>query len=180
MEQRSRPSATERSKRLELLGYQRLRLLRSLGGDEPHLLQYFDPAPGADVLAAFRNFVRELVRRSEHESDPLVRSLIGAGQLLTGDLSGASEILAHLPVAPFRLDHGMGYAAVVPVEALLGALPLPDSLKNRSLLVAGSPQQAALREWLARNQSVLIWDDARGTYSFAATFGDVPPAAHPS
>lgn len=159
-------SASERAKRLESLGYQRLRVLSSLGGDMSHLPQYFDPPPGADLFVAFRDFVHEMARRCESESDPVTRSLVGAGMLLTGDLSGASAIIEHLPAQPVKLDHGAGYALVVPVQALRTALPWPDALQDRSRWLSGSAEQAALRDWLARHAGELIWNEARAVYEF--------------
>jgi hypothetical protein len=164
--ERTRPvtSASERAKRLKPLGYQRLRVLRSLGGDMSHLPQYFDPPPDADLLAAFRDFVHEMARRCESESDPVTRSLVGAGMLLTGDLSGASAIIEHLPAQPVKLDHGAGYALVVPVQVLRTALPWPEALQDRSRWLAGSAEQAALRDWLEQHRNQLRWHEAQAEY----------------
>jgi hypothetical protein len=157
-------SASERAKRLEPLGYQRLRVLRSLGGDMSHLPQYFDPPPNADLLAAFRDFVHEMARRCEFEPDPVTRSLVGAGMLLTGDLSGASAIIEHLPAQPVKLDHGAGYALVVPVQVLRTALPWPEALQDRSRWLAGSAEQAALLDWLEQHRNQLRWHEAQAEY----------------
>lgn len=156
---------TDRNQRLAPLGSQRLRISSCLGGDMPRLPQYFDPSPGEDVFAAFRAFIQGMVQRTQTATDGLTRSLIGAGRLLTGDIAGAGEIVAHLPPQPYARDHGAGYCLVAAAQALAAALPsLPQELRDTERWLAGSSEQSALREWLERHQSNLLWDEARAIY----------------
>jgi phosphatidylglycerophosphatase C len=151
--------------RLAPLGRQRLRLLSCLGGRLPLLPGHFDPGQEEDVFAAFRAIVENAARRTQTPTDALTRSLIGAGRLFSGDLSAAFEIVEHLPAEPPVLDHGAGYCLVAPVQALKAALPtLPRELADVSRWLAGSDEQAALREWLARHGTTLRWDEHRAVY----------------
>jgi hypothetical protein len=133
-----------------------------LGGD----LRFFpDPSHDGDIFTAFRAVVEDAVRKTQAATDALTRSLVGAGRLLTGDLSGAVEIIEHLPVEPPVLDHGAGYCLVAPLQALAAALPtLPRKLADTSRWLAGSREQAELREWLARHYAILRWDEDRAIY----------------
>jgi hypothetical protein len=160
--------ATDRNERLALLGRERLRISSCLGGDVPRLPQYFAPSPDEDVFAAFRVFVDGMARRTQRATDALTRSLIGAGRLLTGELSGADEVIAHLPIEPYAREHGAGYCLAAPAEALAAALPLPPELRDTARWLAGSIQQGALLEWLSRHQRRLIWDEARAIYRLSA------------
>jgi hypothetical protein len=163
---------TTLSERLEPLGYSRLRLLSCLGGDMPHLPQYFAPGPQEDAFAAFRGFVDRMVRLCADANDPMVRSLIGAAQLLTGDLSGADVIVEYLPATPVKLDHGAGYCLTASQAALSVALPqLPKSLQDTSRWLAGSAEQAALRTWLEQHASQLVWDEPRALYVLGQNMG---------
>jgi hypothetical protein len=155
----------DRNERLAPLGPQRLRISSCLGGDMPRLPQYFDPSPGEDVFAAFGAFVAGMVQRTQTATDGLTRSIIGAGRLLTGDLSGAGEVIAHLPPQPYARDHGAGHCLVAPSHALAAALPsLPPELRDTERWLAGSSEQSALREWIERHHSNLLWDEARAIY----------------
>jgi hypothetical protein len=156
---------TDRNERLAPLGSQRLRISSCLGGDMPRLPQYFAPGPSEDVFAAFRAFIEGVVQRTQPATDGLTRSLVGAGRLLTGDLSGADEVIAHLPPQPYARDHGAGHCLVAPAQALAAALPsLPPELRDTARWLAGSSEQSALREWLERHQGNLLWDEARAIY----------------
>lgn len=172
-------SSNDRNERLAPLGRQRLRISSCLGGDTPGLPQYFDPRPGEDLFAAFRAFIERMAGKSPSATDALTRSLIGAGRLLTGDLSGAGEIVDHLPAQPYARDHGAGYCLVAPVQSLEAALPaLPRELQDTSCWVAGSTEQAALRQWLELHRSVLVWDEIRAVYQLNEADearGGVPP-----
>lgn len=155
----------DRNERLARLGSQRLRISSCLGGDMPRLPQYFDPSPGEDVFEAFRAFIEGMVQRTQTANDALTRSLIGAGRLLTGELSGADEVIAHLPHEPYARDHGAGYCLVAPAQALAAALPsLPPELRDTARWLAGSTEQGALRAWLERHRGRLSWDEARAIY----------------
>jgi hypothetical protein len=161
---------TARNERLAPLGSQRLRISSCLGGDMPRLPQYFDPGPGENVFVAFRAFIEGMLQRTLTATDGLTRSLIGAGRLLTGDLSGADEIIAHLPPKPYARDHGAGYCLVAPAQALAAALPsLPRELGATARWLAGSSEQSALREWLERHQAKLLWDEARAIYLLSSS-----------
>jgi len=87
--------------------------------------------------------------------------------LITGDLSGADEIIDNLPAQP-----GLrGYCNLLPFEMLAGCLPLPAPLGERHTWIAGSPQQAALRQWLDQHRHALRWDEVEVEYRWLA-----PPA----
>lgn len=145
----------------------------------PRLPQYFDPGPDEDVFAAFRAFIARVVQITQTASDALTRSLVGAGQLLTGDLSGAGEIIDHLPIQPPTLDHGAGYCLVAPVQALAAALPaLPPELRDTSRWLSGSSEQAALRQWLEGHRGALTWDEPRAVYVLSGA-GEPEGAAGP-
>jgi hypothetical protein len=167
--------------RLAPLGTQRLRLWSCLGGDLSLLPGTYDPKQQEDVFAAFRAVVEHAVRRTHAATDALTRSLVGAGRLLTGDLSGGIEIIEHLPAEPPVLDHGAGYCLVASVQALEAALPtLPRELAETSRWLAGSREQTALREWLARHRATLDWDELRAVYVPRASdepAGDVGPTS---
>jgi hypothetical protein len=161
-------ATAEYMKLLEPLGRTRWRILGCLGGDIPSFPQYLALAPGEDVFNAFRAFVRRMVQTSAAIDEQSTRALIGAARLFTGDIAGADEILDHLPATPVKLDHGAGYCLVVPMEALQMALPLPASLRDKSRLVAGSSEQAALRRWLEQHRGQLAWHEAPGEYHLAS------------
>ena len=140
-----------------------------LGGDSPRVPGYFDPNLEEDVFVAFRDFVTDVMRRSQAATDRLTRSLVGAGRLLSGDFQGAFEIVEHLPVEPPLLDHGGGHCLVASAQALAAALPtLPAELANTSRWLAGSREQAALREWLEQHRAALEWNERGATYLPAA------------
>ena len=158
-------SENDRNQRLAPLGLQRLRITSCLGGDVPRLPQYFDPGPGEDVFTAFRAFVERMRLSTQAATDASTRSLIGAARLLAGDLSGADEVIAHLPLQPPARDHGAGYCLVAPAQALAAVLPaLPPELRDTTRWLAGSNAQGALREWLERHRAELLWDEARAIY----------------
>jgi hypothetical protein len=98
------PASPSERERLAPLGWQRLRLLSCLDAGRPWLPGYVDPTQGDDVFAVFRAVVENAVRTTQTATDRLTRSLVGAGRLLTGDLSGALEIVDHLPAEYPVLD----------------------------------------------------------------------------
>jgi hypothetical protein len=155
---------TDPTERLKPLGRQRLRILSCLGGDMRHLPQYLVIQPDEDVLLAFRSFVQRLVAEWNAESDPLTKSLLAAGRLLTGDLSGADDIIDNLPAEPFKRDHGAGHCLVAPVETLAAVLPLPAAVSPAARWLAGSAEQAALRTWFAEHRNELEWREREGDY----------------
>jgi hypothetical protein len=118
------------------------------------------------VWVAFRAFVQRLVAAAGGESDPRTKSLLATGRLLTGDLSGADEIIENLPAAPFKRDHGMGHCLAAPADTLAVVLPLPAALSPPARWLAGSAEQAALRTWLAENRDQLEWREREGDYVF--------------
>jgi len=145
---------------LAALGPPRCYLLMCLGGDWPRLAPAFDPPPGADVLAAFREFVPS--RLADAPS-----ALAGAARLLTGDLSGADAIIDNLPEERRVLIGGPGRCASMPFNALAAGLPLPISLARLETWLASSPQQAALRRWLEQHRAGLRWDEIAGVYRYS-------------
>jgi hypothetical protein len=160
-------TTAERTKRLEPLGYTRLRILGCLWGDVPSFPQYLELAPGDDVFRAFEAFVQRMIQLSAESDEPPTRALIGAARLLVGDVAGAHEVLDHLPATPVRLDQGAGYCMLVPTLAMLAALPLPENLRDRARWLAGSSEEADLRAWLGQHHGRLVWDEAAGRYSIA-------------
>jgi hypothetical protein len=156
--------AMDRTTWLSALGSQRLRLLDCLGGNNPRLPGYFDRPAEQDVLSAFRRYVVRLSEQWAAEADPLTVSLLAAARLLTGDLAAADVVLDHLPEQPAKLDHGAGYCLVAPLFALSTALPLPSEVADTSRWLAGTPEQAAIRAWLADHQHQLQWVEADATY----------------
>jgi hypothetical protein len=154
----------DRSSWLSPLGVQRLRLLDCLGGNDPRLPGYFAGPVEQEVVSAFRDYVGQLSSQWAAESDPLTVSLLAAARLLTGDLSAADVILDHLPARPAKLDHGAGYCLVAPLVALSTALPLPRELADTSRWVAGAPERAALRAWLADHRQAIHWVEAEAVY----------------
>jgi hypothetical protein len=157
----------DRTAHLAPLGLQRLRLLECLGGNDLRLPGYFVPPEDVDVFAAFRLHVERLSRSWASERDPVVVSLLAAARLLTGDLAAADVILDHLPATPIELDHGAGICLVAPLFALSTSLPLPEPLTDTRRWVAGSPDQARLRGWLAEHRRDLRWADADAQYRLA-------------
>jgi hypothetical protein len=144
---------------LAVLGYQRCRLMACLGGDLPHRAPAFDPPPGADALAAFREFVASRLAMMTPDA------MTGAARLLTGDLSGADLIIDGLPEQRRVLIGGRGMCAVMPFHALASALPLPAALEwSDTTWLAGSTQQARLRHWLEQHRGALRWDEIAGVY----------------
>lgn len=159
----------DRTAWLSALGWQRLRLLECLGGNDPRAPGYFATAADADVRAAFRQYVAGLSERWAAERDPLAVALLAAARLLTGDLSAAEVILDHLPASATKLDHGAGVCLVMPLHALSTALPLPGALTDTSRWLAGSAEQAALRAWLRERRGDLRWVEAEGRYRLEPT-----------
>jgi hypothetical protein len=161
---------------LEPLGAQRLRLVSCL--DSSRWSIHFEPLPGEDILAAFREWVGKVVRQQGEASGPgsgTWSALIGAARLLTGDLAGADLIVENLPMQPHVLDHGAGYCLVLPMQLLLTAVPLPaPGLQNISRWLAGSAEQAELRTWLRQHHDRLVWDEPRGVYTLSPVSAGTP------
>ena len=164
---------SKQAKHLEVLGYQRLRLLSCLAGS--HSWSPFEPGPDEDVMMAFREWTAGIVREYAGTAGPspdVILALLGAARLLSGELSGADTILENLPEQPYQLDHGAGYCLVQPLHALSTALPLPPHLKDVRRWLAGSAEQAALRVWLAQHRGALAWDEPRGVYTLPLPLAD--------
>ena len=154
----------DRAAFLAPLGLQRLRLLDCLGGNSPKAPGYFDPSGDSEVFAAFAAYISDLSSRWATDSDPLFISLLAAGRLLTGEIAAANVIVEHLPTKAFKTDHGAGYCVIAPLQALKAALPLPAELTDIVHWIAGSPEQAALSEWLSEHTNTLRWSEAEGVY----------------
>lgn len=168
--------ATPEQQQLAPLGHMRLRIVGCLGGDMPSLPQYLKLAPGETAFEAFRRFVAHMTQICSADRDPATRGLIGAARLLVGELTGADEILEHLPPTAVTLDQGAGYCRVLPARALQAALPLPESLRQAPSVLAGSREQAELRTWLEGHERSLVWEEPRGAYAIvhAHTSGQQP------
>jgi hypothetical protein len=52
----------------------------------------------------------------------------------------------------------------MPLYALSTALPLPANLMDTNRWVARTPEQTALRTWLAEHRNKLQWAEADGVY----------------
>jgi hypothetical protein len=161
-------SRSERAQRLQALGSSRLLILGCLGGDFPSLPQYFEPAPGEDVVAAFRKFVERSVRDAGHDPDRLTQSLLGAARLLIGDLSGADTVLAQLPEALRTRTRRLPPVLIAPAQVMIAVLPL-GSLQPAPAAswVAGSDEQARVRHWLNAHRSRLVWNERDAIYELA-------------
>jgi hypothetical protein len=154
----------DRTTQLSPLGLQRLRVLDCLGGNSPHAPGYFEPAADSNIFDAFGAYVAQVSRQWAGASDAATVSLIAAARFLTGDLAAAYAIVDHFPAKAFKLDHGAGICLVMPLYALMTALPLPTDLKDTRRWLAGSAEQAALRAWLAEHRDQLRWVEADGVY----------------
>ena len=151
--------------RLAPLGLLRLRVLSCLGGDTRVLPQYVPtPGPEQDVFAVYRVFAQQVNEQLRGEEG--LQALLSTARLLTGDISGADDILNTLRNELVELDHGAGYCRVIPSVAILQALPLPKTIPQpKPNYVAGSPEQAQLRAWLAEHRAELVWDEVKGVYT---------------
>jgi hypothetical protein len=161
----------DRTTWLSPLGFQRLRLLECLGGNNPRAPGHFVLEGDVDVFGAFRRYLHRLSQEWRAESDSLTVSLLAAARLLTGDLSSAGMILDHLPVKATKLDHGAGFCLVTPLHALSAALPLPRELADTTRWLAGSPEQGAIRAWVGEHGEDLRWVEADGVYRFVTASG---------
>jgi hypothetical protein len=146
------------------LGLQRLRLLDCLEGNSPRAGGYSPIDPEAELFGAFRQYVARTTALRTAERDPIVVSLLAAARLLTGEVAAATVIVDQLPPRPFVPDHGAGFCPLAPLQALRAALPLPAALADIRRWIAGSPEQAALRDWLAEHGGNLRWDEPAGSY----------------
>jgi hypothetical protein len=146
------------------LGLQRLRVLDCIGGNDRLGGGRFDPDSAGSVLDSFRAYVLEAAAKWSEETHPVHLSNIAAARMLIGDLSAADVIVELLPDKPRKLDHGAGRCLVAAVYALRAVLPLPPELTDIERWTAGSSEQAALREWLARHRDELRWLEMEGEY----------------
>jgi hypothetical protein len=162
------PLPAERAQRLARLGGSRLLILGCLGGDFPSLPQYFDPAPGEDVVIAFRTFVERCLRDATGDADRLTQSLLGAARLLIGDLSGADTVLAQLPEALRTRTRRLPPVLIAPAQVMIAALPLGSlDLGPASAWVAGSSEQVRVRRWLDDHRSRLVWNERDANYELS-------------
>jgi hypothetical protein len=161
----------DRATWLSPLGFQRLRLLDCLGGNNSRAPGHFVAEGDADVFSAFRGYAQRLSHQWAAETDPLTLSLLAAARLLTGDLSAAGAILDHLPSKATRLDHGAGFCLVVPLQALSAVLPLPRELADTTRWLLGSPEEGAIRAWLSDHGNDLRWMEADGVYRIVTAAG---------
>ena len=157
--------------KMEPLGVQRLRVLDCIGGNDVRGANRFESEAGADVFDAFRRFVAATAPLWEDETDPMHVSTMAAAHLLLGDIASGDVIVDLLPERPYKLDHGAGRCLVAAVYALKNTLPLPAELKDTDRWTAGSPEQAALRGWLAAHRDRLLWREAEGDYVLAGQLG---------
>ncbi len=165
-----RPDVDEATKvrimKMNPLGLPRLRILDCIGGNTTYGIGLFDPDAHGSLLNAFRAYVLEVVQRWDSETHWMHLSNIAAARMLIGDLDAAGTILDLLPEKAFELDHGAGRCGIAANLALRAALPLPPELRETKRWTAGSPEQAALREWLAQHRTRLRWMETEGVYRF--------------
>lgn len=141
-----------------------MRLLDCLGGNDKWAPGYLRVESADDVFAAFRSYVATLSRTWAEERDPAVIVLLAAARVLTGDWAAAHVIVDRLPSHAIQLDHGAGFCPLVPFQTLASALPLPASLRDSTRWLAGSPEETALRTWLANHGEHLRWLEEPGVY----------------
>jgi hypothetical protein len=149
---------------LSPLGLQRLRVLDCLQSLNFPPRFTAEQLPDETAFATFRRVVAEHSTKRAATADPFIMSLLAAGRLLIGDLTGAEVIVDHLPAKAVKLDHGAGVCLVAPLYAMVTALPLPPDLQDTKRWVAGSAEQAALRAWLVAYRDKLVWHEADGAY----------------
>lgn len=149
------------------LGVQRLRLLDCLGGNTPQAAGYFDTGDATNVFASFREYTARMCKTWGNEPDAMSQSLLATARLLCGEIEAADDILQRLPAVAPKRDHGAGYCAVLPQTALRACVPLPAELSDTSRWLAGSAEQAALRQWFNENRGRLKWNEQEGVYRIA-------------
>jgi hypothetical protein len=162
--EQDRKQVLDRALQLRPLGLQRLRILDCLGGNSSFAPGYFAPSPETNVFEAFTAHVSRLSQQWATETDSSVILLLAAARLLTGDPSAADVIVDRFPAKMFDLDHGSGICLLAPFHAMSAALPLPADLKDTTRWLAGSPEQAALRQWIVRNREALHWIEKDAAY----------------
>ncbi len=151
------------------LGRPRLRVLDCIGGNDEFGIGEFDPDASGSLLNSFRLYVLAAVAKWDNiGTDPVHLSNMAAARMLIGDLDAAGRILDLLPEKAFKLDHGAGRCIIAANLALRAALPLPPELQETKRWTAGSPEQAALREWLAQHRGRLRWMETEGVYRLDA------------
>ena len=112
------------------LGINRFRILDCMGGNDNHSPDFFQAAPGQDIVEAFEDHFRRLCRKEGYLSHRGTRLLLTAARLLSGDMTAADVIIDELPVERIRLDHGSGYCKTAHLVALAAAVPLPKELQD--------------------------------------------------
>ena len=163
------PQEAERAwwRTLEPLGPFRQQVVACLRGDMGSPTRRFSPHDGDGLFDAFRRFVLAAEASASASLDPIGWSILAAGRLLSGDLSGADRIIDLLPEKPHATDHGAGKCLLMPARVIRGALPVPDDVGDPDRWTAGSPEQAMLGEWLAEYRHRLRWIEAEGEYRLA-------------
>jgi hypothetical protein len=154
----------DRYARFAPLGMRRNLLLDCLGGHTPQAPGYIGFGSGESIFEAFRSCIDVIGRFPAIASDPVIELLLAACRLLTGDLAAADDIVDNLPAAAPALRYGQRYCPLMPFRTLSAALPLPPELADPDRWIAGSPEQAALRAWLAENRDRLGWMETEGEY----------------
>ncbi len=149
---------------LEPLGPFRQQVIACLRGDIGSRTRRFSPTDGDGLFDAFTRFVLAAEASAPASLDGVGKSILAAGRLLSGDLSGADRIIDLMPERPHVTEHGAGKCLLMPARVLRNILPLPNDVGNPDRWTAGSPDQAALREWLAEHRHQLRWMEIEGEY----------------
>lgn len=159
---------------IEHLGQARAMIVDCLGGNGRFTPVRFAPEAQSDVqpldqpgprhLAAYRAYIQSLAQLTPPATQPITQLLLAAGRLLLGELGQAGQIIDSFPSEPYRLDHGAGYCNTAHLAALRAALPLPGNLQQPAQWTAGSPEQSAIRAWLATHHARLRWLEPQGAY----------------
>ena len=150
---------------LEPLGPFRQQVISCLYGNALSKPPYrFSVGESETMFEAFRRFVVQRETTARPDLDQVGHSILAAGRLLTGDLAGADRIIDLLPARPHVTDHGAGKCLLMPARVLKSVLPFPDDVGHSDTWIAGSPEQATLRRWLAQNQAQLCWAELEGRY----------------
>jgi hypothetical protein len=148
---------------MQPLGFLRGQVLACTISDNPRLPQYFNPPDGADLNAAFQEYLEGLWTRWLPEATgPQFNGMavIAAGLLSYGTLEMVEYILDHLP------DHFVrnGYCNLIARRVVVAVLPLPEELRGWVQWIAGSPKAEAVRSWFARHRDMLRWQPSSGKF----------------
>ena len=157
--------AMDRSTLLQPLGLRRNLLLDCLGANTPQAPGWFDIPPGIDIFAAYSAHITELSRHESWQDDRDTKLLLAAARFLTGEFAGATLIAANLPEYGWAQRFGQRYCPLMPYRTLSAALPLPDGLRPPESWLAGTPQQAALQQWLGEHRDMLRWQETEAIYT---------------